>query len=146
MNISKLMIGNALRQKAERKWSKIYWAIDLHDTVITGTYNKFNRGSQVFPYAKEVLDFLYHHPEHQTILWSSSYDESLNDIIARFNLRFNYINCNPEVDSDEICCFHKKFYFNILLDDKAGFDGNTGWLDIRDELILQKIWKTVEFD
>ena len=90
MNISALMIRNALKQKAEKKWDKLYWAIDLHDTIITGTYNRFNHGATIYPYAKEVLDFLHSHPEHQTILWSSSHDDALFDIIKRFDLRFNF--------------------------------------------------------
>jgi len=141
MNIAQLMIRNALKQKAEKNWDRLYWAIDLHDTIITGTYNRFNHGSTIYPHAKEVLDFLHDHPEHQTILWSSSHDDALFDIIKRFDLRFNYINKNYEVPSNELCDFDKKLYFNLLIDDKAGFDGNTGWGDIKNELIYQQIWK-----
>ena len=31
-------------------------------------------------------------------------------------------------------CFEKKFYFNILLDDKAGFDPETDWSVIKEYL------------
>lgn len=141
MNISKLMIQNALRQKNERKWDRIYWAIDLHDTVITGTYNRFNTGATIYPYAKEVLDFLYNHPEHRTILWTSSHKDAIKDILQRFDLKFHYINKNEEVQSNSMCDFDAKLYFNVLLDDKAAFNGSTGWLDIKNELIEQKIWK-----
>jgi hypothetical protein len=39
--------------KKARGWTKLYWCIDLHDTVITGTYNRHNDGSKIFPYAKK---------------------------------------------------------------------------------------------
>ena len=140
MNIAQIIVRNAFAEKKKRNWDRLYWAIDLHHTVITGTYNRFNDGATIYPYAKEVLDFLYEHPEHKTILWSSSYDDALHDITTRFDLKFNYINTNPEVPSNELCNFNNKLYFNILLEDKAGFDGNRGWGDIKNELIEQGIW------
>jgi hypothetical protein len=138
-NIHKI-IENTANQYRQRNWNKLYWAIDLHDTVITGTYNKFNQGATLYPNAKYVLDHLYNHPVHQTILWTSSYNSSINDILIRLNLKFNYINCNPEVSNNELCDFSNKFYFNILLDDKAGFNGISDWIDIHNALNLQNMW------
>ena len=37
------MITDVHRQKRERDWSTLYWCIDLHDTIITGKYNKYNQ-------------------------------------------------------------------------------------------------------
>ena len=141
MNIAQIVIQNAFKEKKEKNWEKLYWAIDLHHTVITGTYNRFNTGATIYPYAKEVLDFLYNHNEHRTILWTSSHNDAIKDILQRFDLKFHFINKNEEVPSNSLCNFDTKLYFNILLDDKAGFDGTTGWLDIKTELIKQKIWK-----
>jgi hypothetical protein len=143
MNIIPYIIENALEQKKVKKWDRLYWAIDLHDTVLSGTYNKFNVGAKLYPCAKEVLDFLYTHPEHQTILWTSSHDDAISDITSRFDLKFNYVNMNPECPSTELCNFHTKLYFNILLDDKAGFDGNTGWETIKQTLIKNNIWQQI---
>jgi hypothetical protein len=125
-------------QKKKRNWNHIYWAIDLHDTVITGKYNKFNEGSIIYPYAKEVLDFLYQSNVHRTILWTSSFDDSVSNILGRFDLNFHYFNENPECPNTDICNFSEKFYFNILLDDKSGFDGND-WKTIREFLITSEL-------
>jgi hypothetical protein len=49
-------------------------------------------------------------------------------------LNFNAINCNPECPSTDLCDFQDKFYFNFLLDDKAGFDGTKDWREIYEAL------------
>ena len=46
------------------------------------------------------------------------------------NINFDYINENPEINSNKLSDFSKKFYFNIGLDDKCGFDAEQDWLDI----------------
>ena len=129
------IIKHTFEQKEIRKWNKIYWAIDLHDTVITGKYNKFNTGAEIYPACKEVLDYLYNSNLHRTILWTSSYDDSVKDILKRYDLKFHYFNENPECPSTDMCDFGDKFYFNILLDDKAGFSGKTDWFEIKNILI-----------
>ena len=32
------IIQHVQKQKIERNWTKLYWCIDLHDTIITGKY------------------------------------------------------------------------------------------------------------
>jgi len=124
------IITNTLDQQRVRRWSNVFWAIDLHDSVITGKYNRFNQGSTLYPYAKETLDLLYNSPIHRTTLWTSSYKDSAQEVIHRFDLKFHYFNANPECPNDELCDFGSKFYFNFLIDDKAGFDGNSDWEEI----------------
>ena len=128
------MIADVHRQKRERDWTHLYWCIDLHDTIITGKYNKFNQGATLFPYAKETLDYLYNTNENIIILWSSSYTDAMVDIVDRFGLKFHHFNANPECPSNELCDFHSKLYFNFLLDDKAGFDPHNDWREIYEAL------------
>ena len=124
------MIADVHRQKRERDWTTLYWCIDLHDTIITGKYNKFNQGATIFPYAKETLDYLYNTNDNVIILWSSSYTDAMVDIVDRFKLKFHHFNNNPECPSNNLCDFNNKLYFNFLLDDKACFDPNNDWLEI----------------
>ena len=128
------MIADVHRQKRERDWTHLYWCIDLHDTIITGKYNRFNQGATLFPYAKETLDFLYKTNENIIILWSSSYTDAMIDIVDRFDLKFHHFNANPECPSNNLCDFRNKFYFNFLLDDKAGFDPHNDWREIYETL------------
>ena len=128
---------------SEREWQKLYWAIDMHDTIITGTYNRFNDGAVIYPYAKETLDYLFNSPDHYTILWTSSYMTSIQDVVQRFDLNFNGINCNPECPNTTLCDFQSKFYFNFVLDDKAGFDGTKDWREIYEALTnTDKVYST----
>lgn len=71
------------------------------------------------------------------ILFTSSHKDAIDrqvSLLPHFGIWFKYINENPECPSTELCNFDSKFYFNILLDDKAGFVGDTDWLIIQHEL------------
>jgi hypothetical protein len=136
-------IARQFKQMKERNWSRLYWAIDLHDVVIPGKYSKFNEGREFYPGAKEILQWLSKRQDMALILWTSSHSESIWNIVEWFtnhNVIFNWINSNPECGNTDLCDFGKKFYFNILLDDKAGFVGETDWLLIKEELIRIGEW------
>ena len=113
----------------ERNWDTIYWAIDLHGTCIksnyvSGEYEWINED------AKECLQLISKLPENVTILYSSCYTKETSKIINFFNnygIYPNYFNNNPEISNTETGCFDTKFYFSVLLDDKAGFDPDTDW-------------------
>jgi hypothetical protein len=128
------LIEGTYAEKRRKKWDKIYWLIDLHQTIITGDYNRFNTGSKIYPHAKEVLDFLFNSHDNVTIIWTSSYLDSMRDVTNRFDLKFDYNGENPECANTELCDFSQKPYFNIVLDDKGGFDGNVDWEEIREAL------------
>lgn len=130
-------IKKAFSDKKTRNWNKLYIAIDLHDTIIEGKYNLHNEGAEMFPNAEEVLRNWTNRSDMVLILWTSSHDESINEQLKKMGelgIEFNYINQNPDVPSNELCNFDKKFYFNILIDDKAGFFGPTGWFEIEESL------------
>ena len=107
------IIQHVQKQKIERNWTKLYWCIDLHDTIITGKYNKFNEGATIFPYAKETLDFLYNSNDNVITLWTSSYYGAMIDITNRFGLKFHHFNVNPGCPSTDLCDFKRKLYFNF---------------------------------
>ena len=130
-------IRRAFEDKKRKGWDRLYFAIDLHDTIIEGKYNKFNEGANVFPYATEFFKWAHSRKDIVLILWTSSWDDALDKTLQRLvedHIWFDYINENPEVQNSELCDFNKKFYFNVLLDDKAGFVGETDWKLIIDEL------------
>jgi len=52
----------------------------------------------------------------------------------------NFFNHNPHAKDTPRSCFDKKPYFNILLDDRAGFEPETDWQAIKDELIAIGEW------
>jgi hypothetical protein len=137
-------IRRAFEDKKRKNWEKLYWVIDLHDVVIEGKYNRFNEGATIFPGAKEFFDWASKRKDTVLILWTSSHKDAQHDILdklAKDGIYFNYVDENPEIPSTELCDFSRKLYFNILLDDKAGFEGATDWLLIIEELKAIGEWQ-----
>ena len=123
-------IKKALRTKKERKWEKIYFAIDLHDTIVKSSYKNQKDCIVTFPYAIEALKKLSANKEICLILFTSSYKEYLEQYFTFFKnqgINFQYLNENPECPSTATGDFRQKFYFNVLLDDKAGFNPYRDW-------------------
>lgn len=137
-------IEKAFRKKKDKGWDYLYWAIDLHDTIIKGRYTRMNDNPEFYPYAKDVLQNLSNRTDTKLILWTSSHNKPIDDILKWFesqNIHFDFINSNLDCQSNNVQNFEKKFYFNILLDDKAGWSGDTDWKIVREELIRIGEWK-----
>jgi hypothetical protein len=49
-------------------------------------------------------------------------------------INIDYINSNPDVVNTEYGDFSRKPYFNIIIDDKAGFEPETDWWRFEAEL------------
>lgn len=137
-------IERSFKDKVARKWDKLFWAIDLHDTIITGKFNKFNVGAEIYPGVEEVFQWFNKREDMVTILYTSSWpdavEKTLKDVLTPRGITFDYINSNPECVTGELCDFRQKFYMNVLLDDKAGFDGTVDWINIKNELIRIGEW------
>ena len=141
-------IKRAFEKKLVRGWKQypqMFWAIDLHDVIIPGTYTANNEGRVMYPFAKEVLQQLTYREDMCLILFTSSHKVAIEDILNWFEnkwITFDYVNENPECKNTELCDFSGKFYMDILLEDKAGFCGMSDWLVIKDTLMSIGEWKT----
>lgn len=137
----------AFRKKMTRgwdKWPRMYWAIDLHDVIIPGTYTRNNENRQLYPFANEVLQWITHREDMCPILYTSSHKDSIDDILTwlynDYKIKFDYVNVNPECENHNLCDFSRKFYFDIMLEDKAGFNGMEDWKKIKETLINIGEW------
>lgn len=145
-------IERAFRKKIQggwHKWPNMYWAIDLHDVIIPGTYTKNNDNREFYPHAKEVLKWLSNRKDMRIILFTSSHEDSITDIdswLLKNHIAFDYFNSNPECANNALCDFSKKFYFDILLEDKAGFDGMEDWLVVKNTLIDIGEWDKISHE
>lgn len=138
---------NSIRRAFERKntkgWPKLFVAVDLHETIVTPTYNRFNEGATVYPGAAEVLSNWTKRDDVCIILWTSSHQDAIDDILKRLaplGIKFDYINENPEQCSGRMCDFSRKWYMDIIIDDKGFFDAETDWWKVRDTLIELDEW------
>jgi hypothetical protein len=140
-------VNTAFRKKNERGWTKyprMFWAIDLHDVIIPGTYTRTNEGRQFYPDGKEVLQWLTNRKDMCLILYTSSHIDAINDILIwlkQWGIIFDHVNKNPECEDTNLCSFKDKFYMDVMLEDKAGFNGNNGWIDIKNALIELGEWE-----
>ena len=137
-------IERAFKQKAERGWDTLYWMIDLHDTIFPGMYAS-DQTYEVYDGAIEVLKWISDRPDMKIIVWTSSYASHVDEVSEYFKsehgIALDWCNENPECGSTELADFETKPYMNVLLDDKAGFEGETDWKLIKDELTRIGEWE-----
>lgn len=131
-------------EKHSEKYPHIFWKIDLHGVCLRSSYKAGEYewiNDDVVPALKEIM----HCPHSKIILWSSCYEHEQEKIIKFFNdsgIHVDFFNENPLFANTEYGCFDQKFYFSILIDDKAGFDPNTEWKMIRG--FLQKQNRSID--
>lgn len=128
-------IERAYKIKEERNWDTIYWAIDLHGVCLKSNYTS-HEFDWVNDNVIETLRLIQSLPESKIIIWTSCYDDDYQTISEFFgDIGIScYINCNPEVENTDTGCFDDKFYFSVLLDDKAGFNPDVDWREIYEYL------------
>jgi hypothetical protein len=128
-------IKNCLQHAKERGWSKTYWAFDIHGTLLKPNFRRDAISTEFYPGAIEVMQWLGQRKDIVKILYTCSYPHEIEQYVELFrkhHIHFDYINKNPEIADGGYGYYQDKFYFNVLMDDKAGFDGETDWLAIRE--------------
>ena len=119
----------------EKEWFETYWAFDIHGTILVPTFRKDSYDSEFYPYAKETLQLLTKRDDIVLIISTSSYPEEIEHyqkVFKENNIHFKYINENPDIDSSKgnFGYYEDKFYFNVLIEDKAGFVPEEEWRPI----------------
>lgn len=131
-------IERAFKQKKERGWDTIYWMIDIHETIFEGKYCS-DQEFTVSDDCIEVLKWISDRNDQKIIIWTSSYAQHFEDVkkwfVVNHKIWLDYHNCNPECGNTDYADFTTKPYFNILLDDKAGFRMEIDWKLIKAKLI-----------
>lgn len=129
-------IHTAFKLAKIRNWDTIYWAIDLHGVIIKPTYSN-DIPDTFYDDAIAVLQKMSNRPDFCLILYTCSYKQKIEEyinIFKKYNINFKYVNENPEIVNNKYSSYEGKFYYNILLDDKAGFDPDVDWKDINELL------------
>lgn len=136
-------IENCFRLAREKKWAKTYWAFDIHGTLLKPNFKKNEISREFYPHAVEVMQLLDKRKDIVKIMYTCSYPHEIKQYVEYFALHgihFDYINTNPEIVDGGYGYYKDKFYFNVLMDDKAGFSGEEDWKEIM-KLLEKKINK-----
>lgn len=139
-------IRKTFEMKKVKGWPEVYFCIDLHGTIIPSgkDTNDTTDEKALYPYAQEVLQYLSSRKDIILVLWTSTPQPRINQAWGWFDkmgIHFSYVNENPHASNTPRSCFDQKFYFNVLIDDRAGFEPETDWKAIKDELIEIGEWK-----
>ena len=133
---------NAFAYMKEKGWKKIYVGIDIHSTCLEPTWS--DKMSDVFyKYSEETLKMMTQDDEVCMILWSCSKPQTnkgYHEYFLNHNIKFDYINRNPEVPSTDYADFETKMYFNVILDDKAAFMPEEDWKELF-SYFYERRWK-----
>jgi hypothetical protein len=130
-------IKNCLGNVKLKGWVKTYWAFDIHGTMLKPTFETGVVSTEFYPYAKEVMRILTRQQSIVRILYTCSYPAEIVQYLKYFEdsgIRFDYVNENPDVCAGAYGHYDRKFYFNVLFEDKAGFDPLTDWKEVHDLL------------
>jgi hypothetical protein len=140
-------IARTFEMQKVKHWPETYWCIDLHGTIIPSGKDSNDKTDKLefYPDAKEVLQHLSNRLDVIMILWTSTPIERLMSILLglemNHDITFTYVNENPHALNTPRSDFSQKFYFSVLLDDRAGFEPETDWTAIKNELIRIGEWK-----
>jgi hypothetical protein len=129
----------------QRNWDCIYVAVDVHGTILKPNYSSDEIPTEFYKNAIQTLSLMTRIKQIKLIMYTSSTPEDCvkYDLLFQLhNIKFDFINENPDIISSGYGDFSKKPYFNVLLDDKAGFKANTkgfknDWWLLKDFLLTR---------
>ncbi|HYF68711.1 MAG TPA: hypothetical protein VD884_11270 [Ohtaekwangia sp.] len=126
-------IKNCLENAKLKGWNETYWAFDIHGTMLKPTFKTGVVSTEFYPYAKEVMQILSRQKNIVRILYTCSHPDEIVQYLKyleAYDIHFHYVNENPDVCAGAYGHYDRKFYFNVLFEDKAGFDPMTDWKDV----------------
>lgn len=125
-------IKNMFDHAEKKQWFETYWCIDVHGTLSEPDYRKTVKEIVYYPYAKETLQLMSQRADIIMIMSTSSFPDEIEvykETFEKDNIHFKYINENPEISNAKgsFGYYEKKYYFNVLMEDKSGFNPYRDW-------------------
>lgn len=109
----------------EKGWNKTFWAVDIHETIIKSNYDEPGIPTVWYPFAKEAMQLMSKREDIELILYTCSWQNEIEEYLKMFKeegINFKWVNANPDVKNTAYGCYEFKPYFNVLFEDKSGFD------------------------
>ena len=122
-------IKEVLSTREKKGYEYLYFMIDVHGTILKPSLDKEEKFI-FYDYAKEVLRELSNREYIKLILWTSTYPSKIKNYLDKFEeegIHFDYVNSNNEMANTSFGCFDKKFFYDVGIDDKCGFDAERDW-------------------
>jgi hypothetical protein len=126
-------IEKAFAVKQKRNWDLIYFFFDIHETILYPDYNNTDP-KRFYKDADIVLQYLSTRNDVELGLYTCSYPEEIDNYITFFsehNIKFHHVNENLKVGNTTYGYYEDKPYFNVLWEDKAGFNAEKDWTSLR---------------
>jgi hypothetical protein len=126
-------IDKTFNNVKKRNWDQVYFYFDIHETILYPDYNNVDT-LKFYEHAKEVLQYLSARKDITIALYTCSYPKEIERYIEFFKshgIDFKYVNRNPDAKNTLYGFYEDKPYFNVLFEDKAGFDAENDWLEIK---------------
>jgi hypothetical protein len=127
-------IDRQFKVMEKRGWDKIFYYFDIHDTILKANYDN-DAELEWYPHAKDVLQYLSKRKDIDISLFTCSYPQEIQRYMKFFDehdIKFKYVNKNPDVKNTTYGYYEDKPYFNVLFEDKAGFDADEDWLLVKE--------------
>ena len=127
-------IQHLLENREKNGYEYLYFLIDVHNTILVPSFDK----TEEYIYydgAKEALQLLSKCKFIKLIMWTSTYKDKIDLYVTHFNennIHFDFINENPMMKNTTIGCFNEKFFYDVGIDDKFGFDAQSDWKTLID--------------
>lgn len=134
-------LDKLLKMKEDKGWKHLYFMVDVHNTIIKPTYDSSDR-FEYFPYAQETLRLLSSRSDVKLIMWTSTYPVTIESYQEQFKdsgIIFDFVNENSDIKNDSIRYFDTKFFYDIGIDDKFGFEAEKDWKEVY-EYLKRKGW------
>jgi len=121
------ILNTLKRFESDPTWGAYYVYVDIHSTVLEPDYGGLAK--KYYPHAEKTLKMLSDRSDVELVLYTCSYTNEIAQYLDFFEdsgITFDGVNRVP-VKNTRGGDFTDKPYFNILLEDKAGFVGKNDW-------------------
>lgn len=130
-------IEKSFKRAKQKGWNKTFWAFDIHETIILPNWKYGTIPTEFYPLAKETLQLISSRDDIVMLLFTCSHPHEIPQYVELFKkegIHFAYVNENPEVLNEKYGYYDSKPYFNVLFEDKAGFDPYEDWGKVKELL------------